>query len=235
MVFFADLHIHSKASKDGIADAKDIIKVCSRKKIEVVAITDHNSFESYYKVVELANDLGILLIPGVEIKTDKGDLLVYGKVEKIEDLLDYAKENNSSIDVIEKAKENKLMVFLPHPYAILFHYSSSFHKAARDVAKLVDGIEIFNSRTLFWNYKACELSKEFKKMRICGSDAHSLVEIGNAYTIVYGKKPETIKDFFKILGKAKVEFFGKRITPGQYIKWMARRIKDNIAKNIIDF
>jgi len=234
MVFFADLHIHSRVSKDGTADPRGIIKVCREKGIEVVGITDHNSFESYYKIVEIANALDILLIPGTEIKTDKGDLLIYGEAEKIEDLLDYVKSNNSHMAVIEKAKENKLIVFLPHPYAILFHYSSSFRKAAKSVIEFVNGVEIFNSRTLFWNHKALEICKEFGKIPICNSDAHSLIEIGNAYTIIYGEKPEKVSEFFEILGKSKVKFFRKRITPDQYLKWKARIIKDKIAKNIID-
>jgi predicted metal-dependent phosphoesterase TrpH len=62
----ADLHTHTNAS-DGDCSAEFLLKRAKQKGLRTIAITDHDTIRGYLKAVDLANELGIELIPGVEI------------------------------------------------------------------------------------------------------------------------------------------------------------------------
>ncbi|GAB5408058.1 MAG: PHP domain-containing protein [Balneolaceae bacterium] len=68
----ADLHIHTKCS-DGRLLPKQAVEVAYKRKLSALSITDHDTFEGYFKAVEKANELGIELIPGVEITSSFKD------------------------------------------------------------------------------------------------------------------------------------------------------------------
>lgn len=79
----ADLHVHSYGS-GGSYDVKDItltpakiIEVALQQGIEILSITDHNSIGNVEVAVELGVKAGILVIPGVELSTPQGHLLLY--------------------------------------------------------------------------------------------------------------------------------------------------------------
>jgi len=45
-----DMHIHSKYS-DGHSSVTDLFKTAKKKRLDGMAITDHNTLEAYYQVV----------------------------------------------------------------------------------------------------------------------------------------------------------------------------------------
>lgn len=64
-----DLHIHSTYS-DGVLTPKEIIDVAKENNVTTIAITDHDTIESYTKDnLEYAKKQGITVIPGVEMST----------------------------------------------------------------------------------------------------------------------------------------------------------------------
>lgn len=63
-----DLHIHTNFS-DGLLTPKEILEMAKKNKVEIMAITDHDTFDGYREVKQIAGDYGIELIPGVEIST----------------------------------------------------------------------------------------------------------------------------------------------------------------------
>ncbi len=65
---FADLHIHTTQS-DGSFDPIEILKMAKSEGIHTLSITDHDTFSGLLKVADLAVDMGMNLIPGVEIST----------------------------------------------------------------------------------------------------------------------------------------------------------------------
>jgi 3',5'-nucleoside bisphosphate phosphatase len=67
----ADLHIHSVLSPCGDLDMSPvrIIQEAKRKKLDIIAITDHNATHHAPLMVELGKKEGILVLPGVEINT----------------------------------------------------------------------------------------------------------------------------------------------------------------------
>ncbi len=72
-----DLHIHTPASYDWDkscnASAKDIVDEAIKEKLSVIAITDHHIIKGIDDVIEEANGKDLMVLPGVELKTDKGN------------------------------------------------------------------------------------------------------------------------------------------------------------------
>ncbi len=65
---FVDLHLHTTYS-DGELRPDAIINLCHNAGMSAIAITDHDGVEGYHEGKDLAAQLGIELIPGVELST----------------------------------------------------------------------------------------------------------------------------------------------------------------------
>ena len=79
----ADLHIHTIYSADAVIQPKTLIDLLvSHSFIKVAAVTDHDSVRGCRATIELASAYpDILIIPGVEISTTQGDVLILGTDE----------------------------------------------------------------------------------------------------------------------------------------------------------
>jgi 3',5'-nucleoside bisphosphate phosphatase len=64
----ADLHIHSNAS-DGQLPPGKLLRKIKEKGLSTVSITDHDTIRGYLEAKKTASELGLELIPGVEITT----------------------------------------------------------------------------------------------------------------------------------------------------------------------
>ncbi len=80
----ADLHIHSYGSDDGSFDVEDeemtpenIVNTAINNHLSIISITDHNEINNSKKAVDYSENKSILVIPGIEISTIQGHLLVY--------------------------------------------------------------------------------------------------------------------------------------------------------------
>jgi 3',5'-nucleoside bisphosphate phosphatase len=62
----ADLHTHTIAS-DGAYTPEELLEKAFEKKLKIISITDHDTIKGYLKGKEKAKELGIELIPGVEV------------------------------------------------------------------------------------------------------------------------------------------------------------------------
>jgi predicted metal-dependent phosphoesterase TrpH len=76
----ADLHLHTTAS-DGKLTPRELVRRAVELKLNVIAITDHDSVEGIHSALEEAKNFPELtVIPGVEINTDvpKGEVHILG-------------------------------------------------------------------------------------------------------------------------------------------------------------
>ena len=64
----ADLHSHTVLS-DGALNVDQLISQAKRVGLDYIAVTDHNSTHSIPAVLALGKELGINVIPGVEINS----------------------------------------------------------------------------------------------------------------------------------------------------------------------
>lgn len=80
----ADLHIHSYGMNDGSFDVKDeqmtpenIVDTAIKNNLSIISITDHNEINNSKLATEYSDGKNILAIPGIEVSTTQGHLLVY--------------------------------------------------------------------------------------------------------------------------------------------------------------
>lgn len=71
--FRADLHIHTCLSPCGDWDMtpRSVVETSAEKKLDIIAITDHNSVENTEAAMERGRELGIIVFPGMEICTQE--------------------------------------------------------------------------------------------------------------------------------------------------------------------
>ncbi len=198
-----DFHCHSYYSRDGICSPEKLIKKALEKGLDGIALTDHDTTAGWKEAEKAAKKLNALLILGQEIKIKKegktiGEILGYFLKEEINP------KGKSVEEVIKEIKKQGGIAIIAHPY----YWKKSF----RDLEKyafLVDGIEVFNSRsqTKRGNKKALNFGQKNNLPMTAGSDAHSCFEVGNAYIEAETKNPEELKE--AILEK-RIKIFGKQ-------------------------
>lgn len=71
-----DLHIHSDAS-DGKMNCQEIIDKAKEEKLSVIALTDHHTVKNIDKIKELAKLNDIIVLSGIEFRTEYGQKSVH--------------------------------------------------------------------------------------------------------------------------------------------------------------
>ena len=80
MKLYVDLHIHSCLSPcgDELMTPNNIVGMAFLKQLDVIAVCDHNSAGNLPAVKEVADTMGVLLLPGMELTTrEEAHLLCY--------------------------------------------------------------------------------------------------------------------------------------------------------------
>ena len=84
LFYKADLHIHSYGVGTGSYDVTDtmntpqaIVDLAISKGLKVISITDHNQWLNSMAAVQYAYGKDILVVPGIEVSTTQGHLLIY--------------------------------------------------------------------------------------------------------------------------------------------------------------
>lgn len=157
-----DLHIHSKYSYDSFSDPKYIVKIAEKRGLDAISITDHNNMKVYEK---FSCKSKITIIPGMEVKTDKGDVIGLFLNDEI--------KSRIYLDVVDEIRDQEGIIILPHPFRR--------NCDPCDLVKYVDLVEIINSRSrTSENIKSKDFFGKDAKRVISGSDAHTYFEIGKA-------------------------------------------------------
>jgi predicted metal-dependent phosphoesterase TrpH len=64
-----DLHIHSSNSSDGDFSPSYIVHLAKKKELRAISITDHDSVAAYPQALNIGEEIGLEVIPGVELTT----------------------------------------------------------------------------------------------------------------------------------------------------------------------
>lgn len=87
MLYAYDLHIHSCLSPCGSLDMtpNNIVNMSMIKGLDIIAVTDHNACDHVRTVYELGQQLGLLVLPGMEVQT-KEEVHILCYFESVEDI-----------------------------------------------------------------------------------------------------------------------------------------------------
>jgi predicted metal-dependent phosphoesterase TrpH len=190
----ADLHFHTNYSPDATNQPKQIIeKLNKHPTIKTIAITDHNTTKGYKTLQQLAKPYpDILIIPGAEITTPQGEIIILGTTE-------LPPKPWTPQTIIDHAKQNNAITIAPHPYRGL---------GLADLTQTLDitAIETLNGITPpNLNKKAEQTAKTLSLPQTAGSDSHTPTDPWNAYTQIQATL--NIEDILKAIknGKTKTQ------------------------------
>ena len=202
-----DMHVHTCYSFDAISTPRDIVKTALKKKLDGIAVTDHNTIKAWKDFRELSKKTGIKIIFGEEIKIiengkKRGEILGF--------FLNGFVTPGSLEEVTESIKSQGGISVIAHPFNTLNKF-----KRINGIEKFVNGIEGFNSRVSYENNKkAMEFAKKTNLSVTGGSDAHVRFQIGNGVTCA---DVSGLEDFRKALLKRKTKVYGKKSSALWYI------------------
>jgi predicted metal-dependent phosphoesterase TrpH len=176
---FVDLHCHSSSSFDSLSKPADLVRNAQRFGLTHLAITDHEHIEGAQRARDLAPD-GVSVIVGEEVRTTGGDLLGLFMEQAVP-------PGMSPADTAAAIHEQGGLVGLPHPFDRF--RSSGGAMAAADaiegLAAAIDFVEVHNARAVGRaNERAALFAKEHGLPGLASSDAHSLMELGVAYSVL---------------------------------------------------
>lgn len=102
-MFKCDLHTHS-ISSDGRFSPKEIIEMAKKKNLNYIALTDHDTMTGISEAMEIANELNVNFIPGIELSTEHNGESIH--------VLGFFHKNNSNNPKLNKIlnefKENRI-------------------------------------------------------------------------------------------------------------------------------
>ena len=166
-----ELHVHTAASTDSLVSPQKLIEYCQQIGIDRVAVTDHNSIDGALKAHALAPER---VIVGEEIETTQGELLGYFMTEHVPPGLE-------PMEAIHRLRAQGAVISVAHPFDRV-RGAQWTAEGLLSIAPHVDAIEVFNARCLgnHPNQQAANFARTQALLTTVGSDAHSLVEIGQA-------------------------------------------------------
>lgn len=180
---FVDLHTHSRASFDSLADPRAMVTQARRLGLTHLAITDHERIDEAQRARDLSTD-DLMVIVGEEVRTRDGDLIGLFLERPVPPGLT-ARETAAAI------REQGGLVGLPHPFDA-FRSSGGTRAGEADgrlveLASLVDYVETHNARAYRdANPRATAFALQHGLPGVAASDAHSVMEVGIASTVLAG-------------------------------------------------
>lgn len=207
-----DLHLHSQHSGEAFGTIEEIVLRAKSAGLDGFALTDHNSIAGNKEAARIANAHGLIFIPGCEIKSKDGDIIALGIKRKI-------KQGLSAEETIIKIHKQKALAVAAHPFALFLHPFGGVGKKVFTCK--FDAIEALNARTYCGNSKALRAAEELNLPKTAGSDAHTPVEIGRAYTIVNCEKnPGAV---LRAIAAGKTDICGSNSRKRHVMNWMVKK------------
>ncbi|HSX29492.1 MAG TPA: PHP domain-containing protein [Candidatus Saccharimonadales bacterium] len=169
-----DLHTHSVASPDGSLSLQHYTQMLATKRLDYIAITDHNTITF---ALEVRKALGNVIIVGEEITTTEGDIIGLFLHEPIPAGLALA-------EAITRIKAQHGLVYVPHPFETV---RKGVRATALDsVVGQIDIVEVRNGRAVFQNYSqaASNWAASHSLPGAASSDSHGWHGWGKTYSLI---------------------------------------------------
>ena len=200
----SDFHIHSRYSPDSLLTIDALIKRCIRKRLGLIAITDHNSIQG---ALEARENSPFPVIVGEEVTTADGELTGLFLKELVPKGL-------SAQETIKIIKSQEGLVSVPHPFDT-FRRNVISKPVLSEIMPDVDIIEGFNARNTLSsaNIKAKALASEHSKPITSVTDAHTSYELGRCYTELAINLSEEITPQALLESLGNAHLYENKVTP----------------------
>ena len=194
-----DIHTHTyPTSDDSILTPEELITKAKRIGLDGVCITDHDRFWDPNDILALSRKYDYLVLPGCEVTTEEGHMLVYG-------LQEYIFGMHKASYVKELVDDAGGAMVVAHPYRRFYRkqahtseeaYEEMLTRACRNkVFGFIDAVEIFNGRgTDEENHFAGDIADRFGLSATGASDAHSIEQVGT-YATRFRQPVRDLDDF----------------------------------------
>lgn len=173
-----ETHVHTRYSQDSILSFRLLYLMCRLRRIEVIAITDHNTIKGAVNFKQYCERRrkGIDVIIGEEIMTSQGEIIGLFLTEEIPSGL-------TPEVTMRRIKDQGGIVYVPHPYDEKRHRTVMPLPVLERTILLIDCIECYNGRNSSKAYrlKQTEVAERLSGIKVIGSDAHTFFEIGRNY------------------------------------------------------
>ena len=214
LFYKADLHIHSFGEGMGSYDVTDttntpqaIVDTAIAKGLKIISITDHNEIMNSIVATQYASGKDILVIPGIEVSTTQGHLLLYfdtiDSLRQFHGCLSFNKEKTLSFqgitECLQKAEDYGGIGVLAH-----ITLDSGFEKTIQRFGPQMEqifkcknllGLEI-TSKSEIDLYTDNDTNADHKRLltiwretnnnklhldfaKLMSSDSHELIKLGN--------------------------------------------------------
>ncbi len=166
-----DMHTHTSVfSTDSNLLPHDALVRAAERGLDGVMLTEHDVLWPADRAANLSQQLGILVLPGVEVTTELGHVLVYGLTEPFPRITD-ARRLRAYCD------ERGALMFLAHPAR------DPGLRVPREAMQMFDGVEGLNGCDgPLQNQSASSRGRTRPLPPIGGSDSHALHEAATAAT-----------------------------------------------------
>ena len=208
-----DLHMHTEFSHDCSVPVPDLLAEAERLGLGAIAITDHNVFDGAELATRLAQDRDLIVIPGEEMKTERGEVIGLFIEKEIPAGL-------SMEDTIVAIREQGGLVYLPHPFDRM--HSIARPETIHRLLPQIDVIEVYNARLLFegYNDEALRFARKYNMLMGAGSDAHVLQGLGTGVARMRAFRDS--EEFLVSLASAELVRRPKSLLYLQGLKWVAQ-------------
>jgi len=166
-----EFHCHTSFSRDCLVSPRRLVECCTRKGIERVVVTDHNTVKGALSARAIDPER---VIVGEEIMTTRGELLgIFVRLEIPPGL--------SPQETIARLRDQGAFISVAHPFDV-YRKGSWREEHLTEIMGSVDAIETFNSRCMRsgQNRLAAEFAHRHRIAGTVGSDAHTCWELGRS-------------------------------------------------------
>lgn len=221
----ADLHVHTSHS-DGQDSVTDVLAWASRIRLDVIAITDHDTIEGAILAAELARvRSGPQVIVGEEVSSLDGHILALF-IDKL------VEPNLSAEDTVAAIHEQGGLAIAAHPYwrSSSHDYRGRLFGLGDRIADLpFDAIEVINGgftpSMIGANRRAGWVVEALGRTPVGGSDAHVKHALGWGHTRFEGR---TALDLRRSVAAGRTQAGRSRIHPtglSRYASWSIGRLR----------
>jgi|HubBroStandDraft_3_1064219.scaffolds.fasta_scaffold50803_2 predicted metal-dependent phosphoesterase TrpH len=208
-----DLHLHSTYSPDSRLPLQTAVERLGTEGLQGFALTDHNTVAGHAALRSLSEKYPqYTFIPGIEVSTYEGHLLVFGVAE---------------VPPLHRPVEETVEWVEAHGgVAVPAHLARHAHGIGRRVASRlkVPALETVNGHNSeVANARAATLAASRTLGETGGSDAHDASGVGRGYTL-FPEEVETVDQMLEELRRRRTRADGVSLRFGEMVRLAVRTV-----------